>query len=343
MAPSANLLVNGLRALVTALGRQEGERGEGHGGRREPNEGDIPHPQLPGSAGERGESPGSGTTVDRKACCSQRPVVSLRAVAIALVAAKRLAKLAAYRAARRGSPRVAAGARTPPTDDAATVETYGSLGAARGEGGGGGASDPEQGARATGRCPPMRPPACRRGFDSLPSTTSLGLRRGCDNGVIPLGPAGSGGVPLLDAADLRVPSGSALADAVAAAAAMASARSPFRAGWGAWASGRDAPASAGDTAAARCLEVLDVLVAAGDGGKGRVLRGGFGIEGMAGSPTLLQVLAAGQVGHWRRLEERGLVSSRRGSCGASEGGGGGSRSQNVAGGASRVIASRHAR
>lgn len=339
--PSASLL-SGLRALVAALDR-EGQRGEGHGGRREPHEEDIPHRQLPGSAGERGGSPGSGKAVDSKACCSQRPVVSLRAVAIALVAAQRLAKLAAYRAARRGSSRVATGAGTPPTGDVPTDETYGSLGAARGGGGGGGgARDPErrQG-DYTGRCPLTPPPACRRGSDSLPPTTSLGSRRGCENGVIPLGPAGSGGVPLLDAADVRVPSAPALAEGVASAVACA--WSPLRTGWGAWASGRDASASADDTAAAQCLEILDVLVAAGGSRMGRTLRGGFGIEGMDGSPTLLQVLAAGQVGHWRRLEERGLVSSRRGSCGVPGGGGGGTRSQSLAGGASRVIASRHAR
>lgn len=133
------------------------------------------------------------------------------------------------------------------------------------------------------------------------------------------------------------------AAATAATAASACARSPFRAGVGAWASGRDASTFSGDTAAAQCLEMLDVLVAAGGGRKRQALRGSFGIEGVTGSPTLLQVLAAGQVGHWRRLEERGLVPSRRGSCGVPEGGGGRSASESFVGGASRVIASRHAR
>lgn len=354
--PSAGLLISGLRALVAALGR-ESVRGGGHSGRREPHaeEEDSLHRQVPGSVGSRGGgSPGSGTVVSSRPCCSQpqpqpqRPVVSLRAVAIALVAARRLAKLAVYRAERRTSARENTGAGTPPPRDAAATDKAcsSSPGAARGKGGGGGGGDPvrrRQSACNTGRCPSTRSSPGRRESGSPPASGPRSRDRDYDSGVIPLGPAaGSGGVPLLDEADVTLLTGNVLGDGGVAAAFT---RSPFRArATGSSGGSADAAAANGDTAAVRCLELLDVLVAAGGvAPEGRALPGGFGIEGVAGSPTLLQVLAAGQVGHWRRLEERGLVPLRRGSCGVRGGGEGGGGGQGFNVETSRVIASRYAR
>lgn len=338
--PSAGLLVSGLRTLVAALGR-ESQRGEGHSGRRDSHEEeDKLRRQVPGSVGARGGSPGSGAVASGKSCCSQpqRPVASLRAVAIALVAARRLAKLAAYRAERRNSARATTGARTPLRDGAATDKAYSSPAAARGTGGSGGDPVRGQSACSTGRCPSTQSPPVRR---KSPTSRLRSRDRDYDSGVIPVGPAGSGGVPLLDETDVSLLHGGLLVNGEAAAFL----RSPFRARTAVSPGGdADAAAADGNTAAVRCLELLGVLVASGGGEEGRALPGGgFGIEGMAGRPTLLQLLAAGQVGHWRRLEERGLVPLRRGSCGAREGRGGGIGSESFEIGASRVIAGRHAR
>ncbi|CAM9947148.1 unnamed protein product [Scytosiphon promiscuus] len=151
-------------------------------------------------------------------------------------------------------------------------------------------------------------------------------------GVIPLGQRGSGGGVALLGEHEVVPTTALTLSFLLASGGSA---------------GGGSGSGAGRSAAARCLGLLGELVvvreaegARGGAGVSRVFDGG--LSDAAGLPSLLQLLAGGQAGHWRRLERRGLVPTTPWGCGA-DGDGGGKTHPLWRGGASRVVAGRCAR
>lgn len=185
-----------------------------------------------------------------------RPVVSLRAVGIAMIAAQRLVRLAAFRASRRYWSTLREEADVPALH-AATVN-MGFVGYCGGV----------DGTRGSGMV-----------------YSHLNDRCKYRDNVIPLGPRGTGGVFMLEEAEVSPglsPAAAAILD-------------PGNTSIG--------------SAALACLGILDALIC--DRVKCGASVRGFGREVMAdGEPSLLRVLAAGQPSHWRRLQERGLVPAR---------------------------------
>eukprot|EP00752_Nemacystus_decipiens_P007392 g6611.t1 len=369
-ATAAELLLGGLRSLADALGRETGARqrgrppGGGVGSNGEGEEGDA-HPRSAGRNGgqdrkkardggslrrhqKRGQQQEDGAKEEQEE--EHRPLVSLRVVGIAAVAAQRLARLAAYRAARRACARAAATRRVSRAAAAPACETL----PAKATG------------TMSGQCtpPPPPPPTSDRGGDGTD-----------DGGFITLGPRGLAGrgVALLDEDEL-VPLtsvSSALSSLFSAADSIGISTAPGGRDSGpkGTAGAPDAAAAAaaavvgcngggrlrddGESAAARCLELLDALVgsSAFEGGgrpagtKDSRRRGGREgtlrlFLGNVADPSLLQVVAGGQALHRSRLEKRGLVPRPPWAAG------GDTTCDPFAGGragASRVIASRCAR
>ena len=240
-------LMDGLRALVATLDRCDNKK------RTDARCGEW-------QADARRRESGGGEAASEKVCENlfretvvpfpsyRPPLVSLRAVGIAAVAARRLLRLAVLRASRR----------------AASMQEM--------------------------TCSPMRrieQPGC-----SPCVQRENPNHHDCDgNDVIPLGPLGrTGGVSMLCEADV-----SFVLPVTVLARAEAS--------------------GGGQSAAARCLGLLDALVRCRGSDPGARGSG----DGEDEEPSLLQVLVRGQAGHWRRLEQRGLVPARRlaswGSCG----------------------------
>lgn len=347
--PDTTLLVDGLRALVAALGSREaggqdgnsvvgGEDGMGRGF----SLGSMPSPPLPRVAGEpRGVRSGvrcqdqegrrdglgcegHGRTVSGSAGFRCHPVVSLRAVGIASVAVQRLRRLAACRARHREAARRAGDVGGAGDDDNTKPrgDRPGSGNSTGKRGGGGGVCGEEREDASTGglhspveRSSPGR--TVKPGRSPVASRANVGDFSN-DDDVIPLGPWGFGGVALLSEADVPPLPPTALANEGHPEAFLLSSAANSRRG------------------SARCLALLSALVVP-EGGSPGGEGGRVGRDGMAEAPTLLQVLAAGQPGHWRRLEERGLVPTRFGDCG--DGGGGGYGDA----GSSRVFSGRCAR
>ncbi|CAM9519732.1 unnamed protein product, partial [Ectocarpus sp. 8 AP-2014] len=346
--PTTVLIIDGLRSLVDALS-QDGDEEEGQAGRGlgfENGGGDPPAPasrahgtpRRPGSSeggggcGEVGDTAGNVHNHQHHDKRQQRrPLVSLRATCIAAVAVQRLVRLAACRASRREAARAASAAATADSSQ----------------------PDPPPPPTAAGG----RPGPSRRGD------------AGIGEAIIPLGPRGSGGgssgggVPML--LDTQVVSPGSMSLALMPLLADHSkdgTGDPSQAGGAACRSdGGGGGGGGGSGDGERCMGLLGALVvvdagnisSAGTGGSGGAAPAaatgdwfGRGSEGAAvvtgaardaaGRTSLLEVLAGGQVGHWRRVEKRGLVPW------AGSGGGSGSDPR-LLGGASRVVASRCAR
>ncbi|CAN0559071.1 unnamed protein product, partial [Ectocarpus sp. 12 AP-2014] len=342
--PTTVLIIDGLRSLVDALS-QDGDEEEGQAGRGlgfDNRRGDSPAPasrthgtpRRPGSCeggggcGEVGDTTGNVHYHQHHDKPQQRrPLVSLRATCIAAVAVQRLVRLAACRASRREAARAAA---------AATTDSHPDL-------------------------PPPPPPPGGRPGPSRHGDVGIG------EDIIPLGPRGSGGssaggVPML--LDTQVVSPGSMSLALMSLLADHSkdgTGDPSQAGGVACRSDGGGGGGGGSGDGERCMGLLGALVvvdagnvsSAGTGGSGAAAsaaatgewlgRGGGGTavvtgaaRDAAGRTSLLEVLAGGQVGHWRRVEKRGLVPWA--------GSGGGSRSDpRLLGSASRVVASRCAR
>ncbi|CAM9419672.1 unnamed protein product, partial [Ectocarpus sp. 6 AP-2014] len=349
--PTTVLIVDGLRSLVDALS-QDGDEEEGQAGRglgSENGGGDPPAPasrahgtpRRPGSSeggggcGEVGDTAGNVHNHQHHDKRQQRrPLVSLRATCIAAVAVQRLVRLAACRASRREAARAASAAATADS------------------------SQPD----------PPPPPTAAGG---RPSPSRHG-DAGIGEAIIPLGPRGSGGssgggggVPML--LDTQVVSPGSMSLALMSLLGDHSkdgTGDPSQAGGVACRSdggGGGGGGGGGSGDGERCMGLLGALVvvdagnvsSAGSGGSGGAAstaatgewfgRGGEGpavvtgaARDAAGRTSLLEVLAGGQVGHWRRVEKRGLVP-----WGGS--GGGSGSDPRLLGGASRVVAGRCAR
>ncbi|CAN0163984.1 unnamed protein product [Ectocarpus sp. 13 AM-2016] len=329
--PTTVLIIDGLRSLVDALDQdgdeEEGQAGRGLGSdnRREgfPSPASRTHgtPRRPGSCeggggcGEVGDTAGNfhyHQHHDKRQ--QRRPLVSLRATCIAAVAVQRLVRLAACRASRRGAARAAA---------AATTDSHTDL-----------------------PPPPPPPPGGRPGLSRQGDV-------GIGEDIISLGPRGSGGssgggVPMLLDTQVVSPGSMSLAlTSLLADHSKDGTGDPSQAGGLACRSDCGGGGGGGSSDGERCMGLLGALVVvdAGDvssAATGEWLgRGGTAVvtgaaRDAAGRTSLLQVLAGGQVGHWRRVEKRGLVPW------AGRGGGSGSDPR-LLGGASRVVASRCAR
>ncbi|CAM9140621.1 unnamed protein product, partial [Pylaiella littoralis] len=369
---TAVLLVDELRSLVAALGREsreaEGQRQDGqHGRGLGPSDGGgsssgsaLSSTPLRSTGGDGGGSsggvggngntagnPDTGMFQQRKQQQQQQdehqqPLVSLRAVGIAAVAVQRLLRLAACRAARRDSARAASTARTDAARAAAAAA------AATASAGGTTTTtttttttDATSGCARAHRPPPPPSPTRSRPDTRLQQNNGSNDDGGVcdgngDGGVISLGPRGSGGVAMLAENEIVPPPSMSLAlsslldrratdgnGAIAAAAASpASAPAPAGNSGGGGGGGGGTGCGEGDSAAARCLGLLSALVlenaswgrgwgvvrgSAGGAAGGGVMAGGVGEAGAG--PSLLQAIAGGQLGHWWRLEKRGLVPS----------------------------------
>lgn len=281
------------------------------------------------TGGEEGECKGNR---DRRHTGN---LVSLRAVGIALVAAQRLRRLAALRAVARAA-------------EATMTFALGDSGAASSQAHCGGAKNSGTGPNSNGQ------------IRMQPWEQNGPRRRTAHGDVIPFGTpgggggtgGGSGGVAMLcDSHVLPLSSPTALIEGPAFPLLLPSPNA---------ATASSSPLSSPATvrgSAERWLGVLRILVSHGLGGEERAGAGSTRCAAeLDRSPTLLQVLADGQTGHWRRLEERGLVSLpvRLRSCGGGGGGGGeeggrGRCDNNAEGigfgrrGFCRVAASRYAR
>lgn len=192
--------------------------------------------------------------------CPPRPLVSLRAVGIAVIAAQRLVRLAAFRASRRIRSTLREEADIP-APHAAKVNKgfFGYCGGVKGM-------------RGSGMMYSLK-------------VKSLNDRYKYPENMIPLGPRGSGGVFMLEEAEVSP----GLSPAAAAIL--------------------DPGNTSVGSAASSCLGIIDALLC--DRVKCEAWVRGFGGDVMGdGEPSLLRVLAAGQPGHWRRLQDRGLVPAR---------------------------------
>lgn len=343
--PDASLFVDGLRSLVAALSR-EGAAGDDFvesiagrpstlpgwlGGVSVASQGRTMSGGDVSGDGPRGAVRGMGARGDarlgikgaikmnrqREHCDrqSQTSLVSLRAVGIAVVAAERFRKLAALRAAARAAEAtltisletvVERRDEAPPSDD-----------------GGGTWSR----ARQRNQQRPLR--RLPRGFSPSGDVIPLGRSwRGRGGGVW-----GEGGVAMLSDADVRLlTSPTALAEGTEFAFLLAPS-APETTEAAAVAAVAAVPTATAGGSAVRFLRLLDALVSsyAGVGTDERTAartnRAAAFVDGDTCTPTLLQVLAEGQVGHWRRLEGRGLVNLpvqlRSGTSGNNGGGAGG--------------------
>lgn len=377
-ATAPGLLLGGLRSLAGALGREAGgqpgrSNGEEAGSNCEDREGDAQTRSAGRSGVGDGETARDGDCVRRHQTRGKRqqrqrrqqqleeeedrkdeeqpPLVSLRAVGIAAVAAQRLVRLAACRAARRASTRAAAARRA--ASAAATAATPAEKTLA-----------PTQASGTSDHRGPLRP-----GHDRASGDAGGG-------GFIPLGPWGSAGrgVALLDESELVPPMSvsPALSSVFYAGtyctAAGARASAPKEAAGASDPATADADAGAdaagvavgcgpgggrsrddSESAATRCLELLGALVANSSdehcgrpaGAEGSQRRGGEGalrcyLQDVLAGPSLLQVVAGGQAGHRSRLEKRGLVVPAPWAAGRG-------CDPLAGGGASRVVAGRCAR
>lgn len=289
-------------SVAAAASVAEARRGGGKGGREE------------NGSGRGREGP------------SSKCVVSLRAVGIALVAAQRLWRLGRLRAIARAT-KGKADATVAFAKQCAVVGGGGDGNNGVGDGRIGNntlpAVDTNDGGRWTQWPLRQHPTALSDLIPLFPWDTGGG------GGSIGSGAWGnSGGVVMLSEADVRSLSPMALTEgpvfafltAAAAEAEAAASAVPAVVPTGVTTatdlSGTPFSVIGGSVSssgsAARCLRLLDALLVPDDGdsggsGRQRPGREGDGAGVARDSPTLLQALADGQAGHWRRIEERGLV------------------------------------
>lgn len=360
-APDTAVLVDGLRALVAALSRDFCFRQVDRSPRRRVGGGSSESDEEDNVSCRTAEKRNSAPPPAPPPVVFQRPLVSLRAVGIASVAVQRLVRLARNRSVvrqrlwqRQKSQAAMASAGTEkivPSSDENHV------------GGGSGCSSVADGGMPFSTRGPSTQTTARSSRSPLPSPDQHNghtqhvfisplsrvfpialIDHNDSGGVIPIEQRGgrgaggsSGGIRMLGDEDVL---------SLSATTALTNKKSPVAAFLSRPPSGKEEEAlsiaggGGSPSAATRCLGLLSVLVV--DGG-GRVSRAAGSVGGRMSSHelTLLEVLAAGQVGHWRRLEERGVVPSRL------EAGWNGSGSRCgeglVHGRASRVIAGRYIR
>lgn len=378
--PSTAILVKGMRALAAALSRGSSSLGtETEVNIRDRRLGSheeraFESPPRSSTSSSKGEDSERDRVTDGGERVFHCPLVSLRAVGLVGVAVQRLLRLAACKKERRqrqqrgrsGSSRppavdrggTAAGkgckADSEPTnataanasDDVYVVES--NIEEHRGyvvdsDSSSGGRR--EQRASKIGAHSPARrsPEIWRDSGHTLPLRARSTQH---DGDLIPLGVGSgdTGSVRMLSEGDVPPISAKVLANGGAAARCLLSPIGPRTKGTSGRALAGDAP-EYGRSAAARCRALLEVLVIA-EGSERDSVEGVRVARGQVASdaPTLLQMLARGQVGHWRRLEDRGLVpmlpvtrGTHNGTAVRDAGG------ELNGGGASRVIASRYAR